>query len=258
MATFAEYILNEPDLIKKIDIISYLKKRQNIFFNSSVILKTEIARQFIDLMKLDVDRSLVLTACLMYNCLRVDSLTNNIQKSPREYKEYYNHLGFDNRFAKICVGHSRKALGPNVKREKESDILELADQFGGLIMHRSDRIAYTVPEALEILNNHNLKDSDNVYLSKFQEFVDIMEDLDESGLLTRFQLGMNSVQRDDIPDAVRELYITIERNAKAFKKREAELSYGGNLLDELRKARAKLKYFEEAPLLPGFNMEDLD
>ena len=53
------------------------------------------------------------------------------------------------------------------------------------------------------------------------------------------------------------IYDTMERNEAAFAKREAELRMGGNLLTELRKARAKLRYFEEAPLLPGFDMEDL-
>ena len=77
------------------------------------------------------------------------------------------------------------------------------------------------------------------------------------GLLSKFQKEMNCVTRNDIPGAVREIYATMERNEKAFAKRRAELLNGGNLLDELKKARAKLKYFEEAPLLPGFNMEDL-
>lgn len=77
------------------------------------------------------------------------------------------------------------------------------------------------------------------------------------GLLTKFQKNMNCITRNDIPGAVREIYETMERNEAAFAKREAELRMGGNLLDELKKARAKLKHFEEAPLLPGFNMEDL-
>ena len=77
------------------------------------------------------------------------------------------------------------------------------------------------------------------------------------GLLTKFQKNMNCITRNDIPGAVREIYDTIERNEAAFARREAELRMGGNLIDELRKARAKLKHFEEAPLLPGFNMEDL-
>lgn len=77
------------------------------------------------------------------------------------------------------------------------------------------------------------------------------------GLLTKFQKNMNCITRNDIPGAVREIYDTMERNEAAFVKREAELRMGGNLLTELRKARAKLRYFEEAPLLPGFDMEDL-
>ena len=77
------------------------------------------------------------------------------------------------------------------------------------------------------------------------------------GLLSKLQSNMNCVTRNDIPGAVREIYGAMERNEKAFAKRREELLEGGNLLDELKKARAKLKHFEEAPLLPGFNMDDL-
>lgn len=77
------------------------------------------------------------------------------------------------------------------------------------------------------------------------------------GLLTKFQKNMNCITKNDIPGAVREIYDTMERNEAAFAKREVELRMGGDLLTELRKARAKLRYFEEAPLLPGFDMEDL-
>ena len=180
MATFAEYILNEPDFIKKIDIMTYLKKKQNIFFNTSVIMKAEIAREFMDTMKLDVDQGLVLTACLMYDCLKIDSPEElvRLQKSQAEYRNYLRSLGFNDRFCKICAEHSRVGQDPSVTREKESDILELADQFGGLIMHRSDRIAYTVSEALEILVNKNMKNCNNIYLNTFQEFVDIMEGIE--------------------------------------------------------------------------------
>jgi len=180
MATFAEYILSENDFIKKIDIMTYLKKKQNIFFNTSVIMKAELAREFMDTMKIDVDKSLVLTACLMCDCLKIDSPEElvRLQKSQAEYRNYLRSLGFNDRFCKICAEHSRVGQNPNVPREKESDILELADQFGGLIMHRSDRIAYTVPEALEILVNKNMKDVNNIYLGQFQEFVDIMEGME--------------------------------------------------------------------------------
>lgn len=179
MATFAEYILNEPDFIKKIDIVNFLRKKQNIFFNTSVILKAELAREFIDTMELDVDRNLVLTACLLYDCMKIDSPEEviRLQKSQDDCIKYLKSLGFSDRFAKICVEHTRVGQDPNVPREKESDILELVDQFGGLIMHRSDRIAYTVSEALEILVNKNMKDIDNKYLETFQEFVEIMEDI---------------------------------------------------------------------------------
>ena len=39
--------------------------------------------------------------------------------------------------------------------------------------------------------------------------------------------------------------------------RAKERSNTDKILDELRKARAKLKHFQEAPLLPGFEIDDL-
>lgn len=261
MATFAQYILNETDFVKKIEIASFLKKKQNTYFNTSVIMKAEIAREFMNTMKLEVNQNLVVTAALLYDCLKIDSPEEivRLQKSQEEYKRYLKALGFEDRFCKICAEHSRVGQNPNIPREKESDILELAEQFGGLLIHRSDRLAYTVPEALEILVNKNMKGIKNSYLEQFQEWVDIMEDIEvmHLGLLSRFQKDLNCVTRNDIPGAVREIYATMERNEEAFRKREAELRMGGNLLEELKKARAKLKLFQEAPLLPGFDLEDL-
>ncbi|MBP3463722.1 MAG: hypothetical protein J6K45_04495 [Clostridia bacterium] len=261
MATFAQYILNEPDFVKKIEIASFLKKKQNTYFNTSVIMKAEIAREFMSTMKIDVDQNMVLTAALLYDCLKIDSPEEitRLQNSQEKYRRYLKALGFDDRFCKICAEHSRVGRNPNVPREKEGDILELAEQFGALLVHRSDRLAYSVPEALEILVNKNMKGIKNIYLEQFQEFVDIMEDIEimHLGLLSRFQKDLNCVTRNDIPGAVREIYATMERNEEAFRKREAELRMGGNLLDELKKARAKLKLFQDAPLLPGFNLDDL-
>ena len=68
METFAEYILSEKDYIKKMEIVYYLKKRNNIFFDNSVIFKTELARMFIDDMNLEVDKNTIITACLLFSC----------------------------------------------------------------------------------------------------------------------------------------------------------------------------------------------
>lgn len=259
MATFAQYILSEHDFVKKIDIANYLRKKQNTYFTVPVILKAEVAREFIDTMKIDIDKNLVLTACLLFDCLKYEKPTEDFEynKTPEEYTEHFKLLGFSDKFCKICDGHTRVNQAHAMQREKESDILELVDQFGGLISNRSDRVAYEVDEALEILLNINMKDSDNVYLGKFQEFVEIMEDID-GGLLTKLQKNMNCIIRTDIPSAVREVYDTIERNEEAFAKREKELIKGGDLYEQLQQARLKIKLFEEAPLLPGFDLDDLE
>ena len=178
MEDFAEYILNEKDLISKMEIIYFLAPKLGINFDKSIVFKTEIARMFLKYSEIDVDDNLVLTAILLCNCKKVDDAQKigKLQTYAKEGAEYLAKLGFDERFCRICEGVNRySGLNP---REKESDILELADQFGGLIMHRSDRIAYTVPEALEILVNKNMKNCNNIYLNTFQEFVDIMEGIE--------------------------------------------------------------------------------
>ncbi len=260
MSTFAEYILSEKDFIKKIDAMIFLKKKNKVFFNVSVIMKTEILREFMSVMKIDVDRNLVLTASLMYDCLKVESpeQINKTRKMDECYRNYLKNLGFSERFCNICIGHDRQYKIDN--RENESDLLEIVDQFGAMLLHRSDRLAYSVEEAMDLLKNKNLAKVNNQYLGLFEEFVDIMEDMEvlQLGLLTRFQKDMNCLKRDDISGAVRELYNTFERNEENFAKKEAELRMGGNLIDELRKARAKLKLLEEAPLLPGFTEDDID
>lgn len=68
MQTFSEYILNEKDFNKKIEIMIYAAKKAPIFFDKSVVFKTIIAKLFIETMKIDVDENLVLTACLLYAC----------------------------------------------------------------------------------------------------------------------------------------------------------------------------------------------
>ena len=50
METFADYILAEKDYGRKIEIMHYLKKKTNIFFDNSVIFKSLIAKLFIESM----------------------------------------------------------------------------------------------------------------------------------------------------------------------------------------------------------------
>ena len=129
METFADYILSEENLIKKMEIVYYLQKREKIFFDNSVVLKAEIVRLFIDTMKLDVDKNLVFTACLLY-AVKKNTMSHDLdelKKYAQEGAKYLKTLGFSERFCKICSEVNRYAGDEN--RENESDILELADQF---------------------------------------------------------------------------------------------------------------------------------
>ncbi len=175
METFAEYILSEKDWIKKMEIMHYLKKKTGIFFDNSVIFKTFLAKLFLDYSNLELDQNIVLTACLLCNCKKENNPQDlsKIKSYAKEGAEYLKQLGFSNNFCRICEGVNRYSnLSP---REKESDVLELVDQFGGMLLDRPERIAFKVDEALVLLEYRNLRDKHNRYLPKFKEFVTEME-----------------------------------------------------------------------------------
>ncbi len=175
METFADYILGEKDYMKKLEIVYYLQKRAKIFFDNSVILKAELARLFIEQMNIDVDKNLVVTACLLYACKK-NIVSYDIEKIRRyavDGAEYLSTLGFSDKFCKICTEVNRYTISEN--REKEGDILELVDNFGGLLLDRPERKGFSIDEAMNLLENRNLRGIENRYLKEFKEFVYLKE-----------------------------------------------------------------------------------
>ncbi|MBO6232973.1 MAG: hypothetical protein J6N78_02790 [Clostridia bacterium] len=188
------YIVDHnKDLNTKMEIVRRLqkllekRKGEKIFFDKSVIFKTEIARMFIDYMHLDVDRDLVLTACLLCNCKKVDNpqKIGKLTTFVKEGADYLPTLGFEPRFCRICKGVNRyseqeeKNKGEEFRsREPESDILELVDHFGGMMLDRPERAGFSPEEALIQMERDNLKGKNNRYLSKFHEFVSIIQQID--------------------------------------------------------------------------------
>ena len=171
MGEFAEYILNEEDLISKMEIIFFLAPKLKINFDKSVVFKTEIARMFLKYTNLKVDNNLVLTACLLCNCKKVDDSQKigKLKTYAKEGAEYLEQLGFDKRFCKICEEVNR--YSGSEPREPESDILELVDNFGGMLLDRPERAGYTPEKALIQLEESNLKEKNNRYLEEFKKFV---------------------------------------------------------------------------------------
>ena len=177
MEDFATYILEEKNLSQKMLITYYLSKKIGIFFDKSIILKAEIAKLFIEYMKIDVDENLVLTAMLLCNCKKTENAQKigKLETYAKEGAEYLATLGFNKRFCKICEEVNRYSKSEN--REKESDILEVVDQFTGLILNRVEREAFSTEEALVILQERNLKYTDNRYIDLFVEFVKELEQI---------------------------------------------------------------------------------
>lgn len=174
--TFAEYILSEKDWIRKMEIMYYLNKRGNIFFDNSVVFKTELLKLFLDnTPNLKFDNNMLITACLLCNCKKIDNFTdmNKVRTYAKEGAEYLQTLGFDKRFCRICEQINR--YSGSEPREPEADVLELIDQFGGMLLDRPERIGMKVDEALVLLEYRNLKGKDNRYLQVFKDFVNRME-----------------------------------------------------------------------------------
>lgn len=182
MNTFAEYILEEQDLAAKMEIVYYLSKKSKIFFDKSVVFKTEIARMFLNYAKLDIDKNLILTACLLCNVKKINNAQDieSVHTYAKKGAEYLSGLGFNKRFCKICEEVNRYS-GSN-PRERESDILELVEQFGGMLLDRPERIGFKPDEALVLLEHRNLKDADNRYLDTFMDFVEFLEKINMSEL----------------------------------------------------------------------------
>ena len=128
-------------------------------------------------MNIDVDKNLVLTACLLCNCKKPTDFGDleKVRSYAKEGAEYLRTLGFSDRFCKICEEVNR--YSESWPREKESDILELVDQFGGMLLDRPERTGFKPEDALVLLEDRNLKGKDNVYLEEFKEFVHRMQEV---------------------------------------------------------------------------------
>ncbi len=178
MDTFADYILNEKDLAAKVEIVYYLSKKENIFFDKSVIFKTELARLFLKYNKIDLDENIVLTACLLCNCKKVENTKdfNEIKSFAKKGANYLETLGFEKRFCKICEELNRYS-GSN-PRERESDILELVEQFGGMLLDRPERLGFSPDDAVVLLIYRNLKNKYNRYVETFSKFIDMLEEIE--------------------------------------------------------------------------------
>lgn len=208
MEEFAQYILNEKDLITKIEIIYFLAPKLGINFDKSIIFKTEIARMFLKYTKIKLDANVILTACLLCNCKKVDDAQKigRLKTYALDGAEHLEKLGFDEKFCKICEGVNRySGLNP---REPESDILELVDQFGGMLIDRPERIGFAPDEALVLLEHRNLKSYYNKYLEIFREFVEEVEKIEIQGAVnTTIFARLQKLIRDskNIPEFVKSL-----------------------------------------------------
>ncbi|MGN1298540.1 MAG: hypothetical protein ACI4UE_00940 [Candidatus Scatovivens sp.] len=249
MERLNQYFLNEKDFTKKIEKVYYFAKKKNLFFDKSTIMKAELTRMFVNMMNLDVDENEVITASLIYSLKRVDSPLE-IQRLKEEIyndRKFIRQLGFSLKFSKYCTQYSR--IIEDEKRENESDILELIDQFGGMILHRENRLAYSVKDALDLIENKNLLNKENRYLEEFLFFADAMENIKISGgigVLSKFQKEINRINKLDISAALRIVYDLRDSLEDVIYFRKTDLfEENVNYINLLKKANKKtIELFE--------------
>ncbi len=186
METFADYLLNEKDIVNKMDILNKLqrmlreKRGISIFFNNSIIFKTEIARMFLEYTNVseNLDKNLILTACLLCNCKKIDGPQSleSLHSYAKNGAEFLATLGFDKRFCKICEEVNR--YSGSTPREPESDILELVDNFGGMLLDRPERAGFTPEKAIMQMELETFRDNKNRYFEEFKQFVTMMQEVE--------------------------------------------------------------------------------
>lgn len=225
MQKIARYIYAQKNLMKKIEMVYYLKKIQNLFFDNSVIFKAELARMFIDSMCLDVDKNLVLTSILVYSLKKVNSPQekSRILTEKERDKEYLMKIGFTEEFCRIAMEYNRVNEPKGYVRSKEGDVLELIENFGGMLLHREDRLGFSPKEAIEILENTRFKDNKNVFFEDFKMFIDVFEAVQGIGLISKLQRNINKIERNDISAAVRAIYDSRDNIENVFMLTEHEL-----------------------------------
>lgn len=252
MDNFAEYILSETDLAGKMEIVTILKEKkkkreEDFFFDKTVVFKTEILRLFLDVMKIeDVDRNILLTASLLCNCKKVDNAQDlgKLRTYAKEGADFLLELGFNKKFCTICEQLNR--YSGSTPRTKEGDILELVDQFGGMLLDRPERKGFQADEAIVLLENRNLKNEYNSYLSEFKEFVDIIEEITVDDVVS-----MKALRR----------LTKIEKETKEVKDYIKKIIYDyepkvNKLINEYRKEISKkILNKEENPNRPLFTKE---
>lgn len=175
--SISEYILSEKEFGKKIEIMNYIKEKTGIFFDNTVIFKALITKLFIEVMEIDVDENELVTAMMLCQCKKVNNAQDieKIKNYAKESATFLEKIGFKKDFCLLCEQHNR--YSNNYPRKKESDILELIDQFGGMLLDRPERVAFPIEEALILLESRNLKNCNNIYLEEFKKFINIAKEI---------------------------------------------------------------------------------
>ncbi len=247
METFADYILNEEELGIKMEITYYLAKKTKIFFDKSVVFKTEIARLFLNYAKMEIDKNFIYTVCLLCNCKRQNSYENieQIQEYAKKGSEYLSELGFGKKFCKVCEEVNR--YSNSNPREKESDIIELVDQFGGMLLDRPERIGFKPDEAMVLLEHRNLKNEYNRYLNTFIDFINFMQkiEMNEEMAMTSFKRLVKMYNESDtLPKFMQKVVYEYEPKVDRMIRKQGE-EISAQMLNQSSKVNNRPLFSEE-------------
>ena len=138
MEDFATYILEERDLSQKMLITYYLSKKTGIFFDKSIVLKTEIAKLLLE--------NQVLTSCLIGTNIGVKAEDDNFIKQlyRKVLKDFTDKL-------KTCLADEKRISG-----EKRDILLDIYDfSLEKYLTYKINSLGYKVFDEYEKENFAN-------------------------------------------------------------------------------------------------------
>ena len=154
----ADLIFAEGNYQKKIVMIHSLSLAFDLFFDASVIYKTDLITMFMNNVDIELDLQLMQTLGLLFSCKKGFFLDDAYLE---ESAEFLFKIGFSREFCDIC-----KNVFPKNPDEtfKEAELLRLIDKFGDLLLKNSEREGFPVDKAIEMLSKD---EKYNLYLNDF-------------------------------------------------------------------------------------------
>ena len=163
--SFANLILAEKNYGAKLLLMGRFYKILNIFFDNSVIFKSQILKCVLEISNINIDKNLMITLCLLYSCGK----KCNTKSYTEDRLKILKAMGFSDDFCNICKCIDKKACSEN---SIEGEILRFIDVLGELLLDNEARKALPVKV---VLKKMRIIEKDNLALDLLLKAIEDLE-----------------------------------------------------------------------------------